>query len=82
MARTMLIDAHVPDTFWHDAVLTAVFVISRLPTTILQVTSPFHKLFPNLLTIVFYVYLDHNVFPISLLTLGTNFNLAMYGVSL
>ena len=45
MARTMLIDANMPDTFWHDAILTAVYVINRLPTPILNGPSPFFKLF-------------------------------------
>ena len=47
MASTMLINAHLPNTFWHDATLTAVYAINRLPTPILKGFSPYHKLFLN-----------------------------------
>ena len=45
MARTMLIDAHMPETFWHDAILTTVYFINRLPTATLHGLCPFSKLF-------------------------------------
>jgi len=40
MACTTLID-----TYWHDAILTYVYVINQLPTPTLQGISPFQKLF-------------------------------------
>jgi len=40
MARTFLIDAQMPDNFWTDAVLTAVYVLNHLPTSILHDLSP------------------------------------------
>ena len=44
-APTFLIDAHMPDLYWSDAVLTAVYAINRLPTPLLHGLSPFQKLF-------------------------------------
>ena len=45
MAPTCLLEAQVHNTYWSDAVLTAVYLINHLPTHILQGLSPFQKLF-------------------------------------
>jgi len=45
MARTMLIDAIMPDAYWHDAILTMAYVINRLPTSVLNGFSPYLELF-------------------------------------
>lgn len=34
-------------TFWAEAVLTAVYLVNKLPTKVLQNSSPFYKLFGN-----------------------------------
>ncbi|PRQ42978.1 putative RNA-directed DNA polymerase [Rosa chinensis] len=39
VARSMLIGAHMPESFWGDAILTTVYLINRLPTQALQSTS-------------------------------------------
>lgn len=41
----MLFHAHLSATFWFDAFATAVFVINRLPTPVLENKSPFETLF-------------------------------------
>ena len=45
MARTLLLSGHVPLNLWVEAVSTAVYLINRLPTPILQWDSPFSRLF-------------------------------------
>ena len=45
IARAFLNEAHMPATFWVDAIQTAVFVANRLPTPNLHGQSPFEKLF-------------------------------------
>ncbi|CAH9137975.1 unnamed protein product [Cuscuta epithymum] len=45
LARTMLITANLPAQFWVDAVLTATFIINRLPSPTLHGVSPYEKLF-------------------------------------
>ena len=45
MACSMLIDAHMLETFWHGIVVTAVYVINGLPTAALHDLCPFSKLF-------------------------------------
>ncbi len=44
--RTLLIHLNVPKTFLGDAVLTAYFLINRLPSFVLAGKIPFFKLFP------------------------------------
>jgi len=75
MARTPLVDANLPDKFWDDAVLTEVYIITRLPTPLLNSLSPFHKLFLCPYTMVFYVFLEANVFQTLHPTQKINFNL-------
>ena len=37
----LLAHSHLPNIFWEDAFLTAVYIINRLPTPILQHKSPY-----------------------------------------
>jgi len=45
MGRTLLHTAHMPHNLWVEAFCTAVSLINRLPTPILQGTSPYKLLF-------------------------------------
>ena len=45
LARTMLIASHISARFWVDVVYTAVYIINRLPTPVLDHATPFEKLF-------------------------------------
>ncbi|CAH9129275.1 unnamed protein product [Cuscuta epithymum] len=45
LTRTMLLEASIPSTFWVDAILTAAYIINRLPTPLLFGVSPYAKLF-------------------------------------
>ena len=44
-ARSLLLSAEVPSIFWGEAVLTAVYVINRIPTALTSGMSPFEKLY-------------------------------------
>lgn len=52
-ARTLLIHNHVPLRFWGDAVLTACYLINRMPSSVLRHKSPHSILYP-----------DQNQFPL------------------
>jgi hypothetical protein len=41
---TLLAQSHLPSTYWVDAFLTAVYLINRLPTPVLDHHSPYFKL--------------------------------------
>ena len=45
MACTLLLTSHVPICHWVDAVSTAVHLINRLPSHVLQWSSPFSRLY-------------------------------------
>ena len=45
--RTLLIHGHVPDRFWGDAVLTACYLINRMPSSVLNNQVPQSVLFPQ-----------------------------------
>ena len=50
-ARTMLLEASLPERFWADAVATAVYILNRSPTKALTGKTPFEAWFgrrPNL----------------------------------
>lgn len=52
--RTLLIHSSMPKKYWTFAFATATYLINRLPTPVLDMDSPFHKLFgtqPNYLKI-------------------------------
>lgn len=40
-----MLHASVPPQFWDEAVMTAVYLINRLPTPLLHMRSPYHILF-------------------------------------
>ncbi|RVW38219.1 Retrovirus-related Pol polyprotein from transposon TNT 1-94 [Vitis vinifera] len=39
-AHALLINAHVPNRYWSDAVTTAVYLLNRMPTKVLQFQTP------------------------------------------
>lgn len=45
MVKTLLIESFVPFHFWCEALSTIVHLINRLPSTTLDSSSPFYKLF-------------------------------------
>ncbi|RVW51674.1 Retrovirus-related Pol polyprotein from transposon RE1 [Vitis vinifera] len=45
--RTLLLHSHVPFRFWGDAVLTACYLINRMPSSILHDQIPHSLLFPT-----------------------------------
>ncbi|XP_019244590.1 PREDICTED: uncharacterized protein LOC109224467 [Nicotiana attenuata] len=45
MARALRFQAHLPPRFWGECVSTVVYLLNRLPSTVLQGKSPFDKLF-------------------------------------
>ncbi|KAL0667809.1 hypothetical protein Bca4012_030513 [Brassica carinata] len=47
VARSMMFHTNVPKRFWGDAVLTACYLINRIPTRILQDQSPYEVLNRN-----------------------------------
>ncbi|RVW32132.1 Retrovirus-related Pol polyprotein from transposon TNT 1-94 [Vitis vinifera] len=46
-ARTILLHSNVPFRFWGDAVLTACYLINRMPSSVLHDQIPHSLLFPN-----------------------------------
>jgi hypothetical protein len=44
----LLSHAHLPQSFWDDAFITAAYLINRLPTKLLQHKTPFEVLFQSL----------------------------------
>ncbi|RVW43729.1 Retrovirus-related Pol polyprotein from transposon TNT 1-94 [Vitis vinifera] len=46
-ARTLLLHSHVPFRFWGDAVLTACYLINRMPSSVLPDQIPHSLLFPD-----------------------------------
>ena len=46
-ARTLLLHSHVPFRFWGDAVLTACYLINRMPSSVLHDQIPHSLLFPD-----------------------------------
>lgn len=47
MARCLLTHMSVPHFFWPDALLTACYLINRLPSSSLNNQIPFTVLYPN-----------------------------------
>ncbi|MCR2848031.1 transposase family protein, partial [Weizmannia coagulans] len=46
-ARALLFQMQVPKHFWADVVSTSYFLINRMPSSILDWTTPFHTLYPT-----------------------------------
>ena len=44
MARALLIGAHVPSRHWDDAVTTAIYLLNRMPSKVLQFRTPLQAL--------------------------------------
>ncbi|KAK4391658.1 Retrovirus-related Pol polyprotein from transposon RE2 [Sesamum angolense] len=47
VARTIMTHMHVPKSYWGDAVLTACYLINRMPSTVLHGDTPYSCLFPD-----------------------------------
>jgi transposase InsO family protein len=47
IARALMLQMNVPKIFWADAVLTASYLLNRMPSRILKGKSPFEMLFPG-----------------------------------
>ncbi|XP_049934544.1 retrovirus-related Pol polyprotein from transposon RE1 isoform X1 [Nymphaea colorata] len=47
VARTIIIHSHVPHSYWGDAVLTACYLINRMPSSVLGDLIPISVLFPD-----------------------------------
>ena len=45
--RSLLAQASLPLRFWDDAILTACYLINRMPSHVIHNDTPFHKLFKN-----------------------------------
>ncbi|KAK4386066.1 Retrovirus-related Pol polyprotein from transposon RE1 [Sesamum angolense] len=47
VARTIMTHMHVPKSYWGDVVLTACYLINRMPSTVLNGDTPYSCLFPD-----------------------------------
>ena len=68
MRLTLLAQSRLPKKFWVDAFLTSIFIINRLPTKVLNFSSPFECLFHLPPDLAIFVPLGVNVFRVFDLT--------------
>lgn len=47
MARALLLGMNDPNGFWFEVILTACFLINRIPSKVLDFKNPFEVLYPN-----------------------------------
>lgn len=47
ITRALMIHMHIPKCFWSDALVTACYLINRMPSSVLDGTSPHSILFPH-----------------------------------
>ncbi|KAK4383286.1 Retrovirus-related Pol polyprotein from transposon TNT 1-94 [Sesamum angolense] len=47
VAQTIMTHMHVPKSYWGDAILTACYLINRMPSSVLSGDTPYSCLFPN-----------------------------------
>jgi transposase InsO family protein len=45
VTRTLLLDSSVPSKFWVEALSTAIYLINRLPSQVLNFDSPYYRLY-------------------------------------
>ncbi|KAL0426174.1 UNVERIFIED_CONTAM: Retrovirus-related Pol polyprotein from transposon RE1 [Sesamum radiatum] len=45
IARALMFQSAIPSKFWTEAILTATFIVNRLPTSVLQWKSPYEVLY-------------------------------------
>ena len=64
-ARTMLLHHNVPSQFWGDAILTACYLINRMPSTVLHNKVPHSLLFPFVYSVVPTLYIISHLEKIS-----------------
>jgi hypothetical protein len=50
VTRSLMLDTHVPKSYWGDALLTATYLINRMSSRVLEFQTPLKVLSPPLFT--------------------------------